>query len=179
MVDADGFRPNVGIIVANGDGQVLWARRAGEDAWQFPQGGVEAEEAPIEALYRELHEEVGLEPEDVAVLGATRRWLRYRLPRRMLRRGGRCVGQKQIWFLLRLLADEDRVRLDNAPSPEFDQWRWVDYWQPVEEVIFFKRRVYRQALRELAGCLHADLAGAAASGEGGLAIPRAARRRVR
>ncbi|ABM61661.1 RNA pyrophosphohydrolase [Halorhodospira halophila] len=181
MVDSDGFRPNVGIIVANDDGRVLWARRAGEDAWQFPQGGVEANETPLEALYRELREEVGLGPADVAVLGATRRWLRYRLPRRMIRRrGSRCIGQKQIWFLLRLLADEQRVRVDRVARPEFDRWRWVDYWYPVEEVIFFKRQVYRQALQELSGYLQADdWAGTGTEGGPAAVIPPAARRRLR
>ncbi|MBK1736018.1 RNA pyrophosphohydrolase [Halorhodospira abdelmalekii] len=179
MVDSDGFRPNVGIIVANCDGKVLWARRCGQDAWQFPQGGIEAHETPLDALYRELAEEVGLAASDVAILGATRRWLRYRLPRRMIRRkGGRCIGQKQIWFLLRLLTDEQRVRLDGCPRPEFDYWRWVDYWQPIDEVIFFKRRVYRQALEELSGYLGAQWVGTGTEGQRAI-IPAAARRRVR
>ncbi len=179
MVDADGFRPNVGIILANRDGRVLWARRVGQDAWQFPQGGIEPDESPLEALYRELGEEVGLAASDVQVVGATRRWLRYKLPRHMLRRrGGRCIGQKQIWFLLRLLADDGHVRLDACPKPEFDYWRWVDYWHPAREVIFFKRRVYRQALQELSGFLNggSNRPEPSAAGE---AIPPAVRRPLR
>ncbi|MBK1652428.1 RNA pyrophosphohydrolase [Halorhodospira halochloris] len=181
MVDSDGFRPNVGIIVANSDGMLLWARRCGQDAWQFPQGGIEGNETPLDALYRELAEEIGLSEEDVAILGATQRWLKYRLPRRMIRRTGkRCIGQKQIWFLLRLLADEQQVRLDGCPHPEFDNWRWVDYWRPVEEVIFFKRRVYRQALEELSIYLRQDLPSAGGTVEGrAVCIPPAAKRRVR
>lgn len=181
MVDSDGYRPNVGIIVANGDGMVLWARRSGQDAWQFPQGGIENYETPLDALYRELAEEVGLGEDDVAILGATQRWLKYRLPHRMIRRTGkRCVGQKQIWFLLRLLADEQQVRLDSCPHPEFDNWRWVDYWLPTEEVIFFKRRVYRQALEELSSYLRQDWLSASTGSEGEtVSIPPAAKRRVR
>lgn len=183
MVDSDGFRPNVGIIVANGAGKVLWARRSGQDAWQFPQGGIEDYETPLEALYRELAEEVGLKEDDVAILGATQRWLKYRLPSRMIRRTGkRCIGQKQIWFLLRLLADERQVRLDSCPCPEFDSWCWVEYWRPVEEVIFFKRRVYRQALEELSTYLRQDWVcssgGVEAAGGESVAIPPAAKRRV-
>ena len=153
MIDGDGFRPNVGIILANDVGQVLWARRVGgRDAWQFPQGGIDPEESPEQAMYRELKEEVGLEPEHVQVLACTRGWLRYRLPRRMLRRNSTpsFVGQKQKWFLLRMVGAEDRVRFDAGVEPEFDHWRWVSYWYPLGQVVSFKRDVYRRALMELA-----------------------------
>jgi putative (di)nucleoside polyphosphate hydrolase len=102
-------------------------------------------------MYRELHEEVGLNAADVEVLGATRDWLRYRLPDRYVRRGSKplCIGQKQRWFMLKLLCPEDRVCFDKCDSPEFDRWRWVDFWKPVNEVIYFKRRVYASALHEL------------------------------
>jgi len=151
MIDSDGYRPNVGIILCNAEGRLLWARRIGQDAWQFPQGGIKAHEQPLDALYRELREEVGLEQSDVEVIGSTRSWLRYRLPKRYLRRDSAplCIGQKQLWFLLRLVGDETHVRLDLCDQPEFDGWRWVDYWHPLKEVVSFKRDVYRNALREL------------------------------
>lgn len=152
MIDADGFRPNVGIVLANSAGEVLWARRIGQDAWQFPQGGIKAHESPEEALYRELWEELGLRPGDVVVAGCTRGWLRYTLPKRYIRRNSRpvCIGQKQVWFLLRLVGDEGSVSLTCCSRPEFDAWCWVDYWRPARDVIFFKRAVYRRALKELA-----------------------------
>ena len=152
MIDSDGFRPNVGIILANRRGQVLWAKRIGQDAWQFPQGGINGEETPEEAMYRELYEEVGLEPDDVRILGCTRGWLRYRLPRRLVRKDSRplCIGQKQKWFLLELVSGDERVRVDISNSPEFDGWRWVSYWFPVGQVVAFKRDVYRRAMKELA-----------------------------
>lgn len=155
MIDPDGFRPNVGIILSNRDGHVLWARRVGQEAWQFPQGGINPDETPEEALYRELGEEIGLGPEHVEIVGATKGWLRYRLPKRLIRHNSRpvCVGQKQVWYMLRLLADERAVRLDGSPRPEFDSWRWVDYWYPLDEVVAFKRKVYRRALEELAPLL--------------------------
>ncbi|MDH2433582.1 RNA pyrophosphohydrolase [Pokkaliibacter plantistimulans] len=151
MIDEDGFRPNVGIILANGQGQVLWARRIGQDAWQFPQGGIKECETPEQALFRELKEEVGLNPEHVEILACTRGWLRYRLPKRMVRYHSQpvCIGQKQKWFLLRLLAEDERVCIDAGPSPEFDHWRWVSYWYPLGQVVSFKREVYRRAMREL------------------------------
>jgi putative (di)nucleoside polyphosphate hydrolase len=153
VIDRDGFRPNVGIIVTSGSGQVLWAKRIGQEAWQFPQGGIHPGESAEDALYRELHEELGLRAEHVQIIGRTREWLRYRLPSRYIRRrrGRVCIGQKQKWFALRLLADEAQVRLDATGHPEFDGWRWVNYWYPLEEVVEFKREVYRKALRELSG----------------------------
>ena len=77
MIDADGFRPNVGIIIANSQGQLLWARRVGQNAWQFPQGGISKGESPEQAMYRELDEEVGLQPEDVEIIAQTEGWLKY------------------------------------------------------------------------------------------------------
>lgn len=150
-IDRDGFRANVGIILCNEGGQLLLAGRTGQRGWQFPQGGIEPQEEPLEAMYRELREEVGLVPQDVALLGETEPWLRYRLPHRYLRRNSKplCVGQKQIWFLLKLVSGDEAVRLDATGAPEFDRWRWVDYWQPVREVIYFKKRVYIRALQQL------------------------------
>jgi putative (di)nucleoside polyphosphate hydrolase len=155
VVDKDGFRPNVGIILTNQDGNLLWARRVGgQDAWQFPQGGIQRSEKPEDALFRELEEEVGLIEEDVRVLGCTRGWLRYRLPKRMQRPrkdGKTCIGQKQKWFMLEMLADESAVSFSNGDEPpEFDHWRWVSYWYPVNQVVNFKRNVYCKALKELA-----------------------------
>jgi putative (di)nucleoside polyphosphate hydrolase len=151
MIDPDGFRPNVGIVLAREDGRVFWARRAGKDGWQFPQGGMNTDETPIEAMYRELGEETGLTPDHVEVLGQTPGWLRYRLPRRYRRRHQKpvCVGQKQVWFLLQFLADDNAFDLEAADKPEFDRYRWVDFWYPVRHVIPFKRRVYARALKHL------------------------------
>ena len=153
LVDADGYRPNVGIVVANDRTQVLWARRVGgRDAWQFPQGGMLPCETPEETLFRELHEEVGLGPDAVQVVARTRGWLRYRLPERLRRRDSSpsFIGQKQKWFLLRMLGNDGDVRVSHCHRPEFDDWRWVSYWYPVGQVVEFKRQVYRRALKELA-----------------------------
>lgn len=151
MIDPDGFRPNVGIVLIRSDGRVFWARRIHRDGWQFPQGGMNTDETPLEAMYRELQEEVGLAPGDVTVLGSTPGWLRYRLPRRCVRTHERpmCVGQKQVWFLLRLETDDSRVRLDLTDRPEFIDFRWVDFWYPLDNVVSFKRSVYERALRYL------------------------------
>ena len=155
VIDSEGYRPNVGIILCNEEGRLFWGKRIGQRSWQFPQGGIQRDESPEQAMFRELSEEVGLQPEHVQVIGCTKGWLRYRLPKRLVRRGGKpaCVGQKQIWFLLRMLGNEEAVRLDLSERPEFDHWQWVDYWDPLRAVVPFKRHVYWRALRELAPLL--------------------------
>jgi putative (di)nucleoside polyphosphate hydrolase len=151
LIDTDGFRANVGIVLIHGDGRVFLGSRPGGRGWQFPQGGILRNEKPEEALFRELKEEIGLESTDVRIAAATRGWLRYRLPRQYQRRqsGSVCIGQKQRWFMLHMLSGDDRVRFDSTSAPEFEEWRWVDYWLPVREVIYFKRAVYARALEEL------------------------------
>lgn len=157
MIDLDGYRANVGIILSNRDGRLLWARRIGEQAWQFPQGGIRENESPEEAMYRELQEEIGLQQPHVMLVGRTRDWLRYQLPKNLIRynRKPLCIGQKQVWFMLSLVGDESHVRLDCSSNPEFDSWRWVAYWSPLEEIVAFKRKVYEQALHEFAPLLPA------------------------
>jgi len=150
LIDADGYRPNVGMIVANPQGQVLWARRVGQQAWQFPQGGIQDRESPEEALFRELNEEIGLLPDQVQIIGCTRGWLRYKLPRRLLRpKSSHFIGQKQKWFLLKMLAEDDAVSFEHSETPEFDFWQWVTYWYPLGQVVQFKKDVYRRAMKEL------------------------------
>ena len=167
MLDKEGYRPNVGIVLANSRNEVFWGKRVNQHAWQFPQGGIKHGETPVQAMYRELEEEIGLESGHVRVLGRTREWLRYEVPERWMRRArdgeppvpfGRTLyrGQKQIWFLLRMVGRDCDVKLRASGHPEFDAWRWHDYWIPLENVIDFKREVYRQALIELHRYLHAD-----------------------
>ena len=162
MLDKEGYRPNVGIILANARDEVFWGKRVNQHAWQFPQGGIQRGESPERAMYRELGEEVGLKPEHVRILGRTRSWLRYEVPERWRRgrRGaegagpgaprGRYRGQKQIWFLLRMVGRDCDVCLRAGGKPEFDAWRWHDYWVPLESVIDFKREAYRLGLEQLA-----------------------------
>ena len=151
MIDQEGYRPNVGIVILHKHNQVLWAKRVDEDAWQFPQGGINEGENIEEAMYRELMEEVGLGPDHVKILGKTKDWLRYEVPKQWVRRDGasRYKGQKQIWFLLKFFGNDSDVLLTNSDKPEFDSWRWDDFWSPLKQVIDFKREVYEKALNEL------------------------------
>jgi len=151
MLDRDGFRPNVGIILLNQKNQVFWGKRIRTHSWQFPQGGIDRGESPEQAMFRELHEEVGLQPEHVRIVARTRDWLRYEVPDRYIRRDARGFykGQKQIWYLLQLLGHDWQLNLRATDHPEFDAWRWNDYWVPLDVVVEFKRGVYEMALTEL------------------------------
>jgi len=158
MLDRDGYRPNVGIVLCNWRNEVFWGKRLREHSWQFPQGGIKHGETPAQAMYRELGEEIGLQPSHVRILGRTRNWLRYDVPPQWIKREwrGNYRGQKQIWFLLRLVGRDSDVSLRACEHPEFDAWRWNDYWVPLDSVIEFKREVYQQALTELARFLTRD-----------------------
>jgi putative (di)nucleoside polyphosphate hydrolase len=148
MLDREGFRPNVGIILVNHRNEVFWGKRIREHSWQFPQGGIKKGESPEQAMLRELEEETGLKPEHVRIIGRTRDWLRYEVPKQWIRREWRTTyrGQKQIWFLLRLVGRDTDVCLRASEHPEFDAWRWNSYWVPLASVIEFKRGVYEAAL---------------------------------
>ena len=151
MLDREGFRPNVGIILLNAQNEVWWGKRVREHSWQFPQGGIKYGETPEQAMFRELEEEIGLRQEHVKIVGRTRDWLRYEVPDHFIKREirGHYRGQKQIWFLLRMCARDNDVNLRLTDHPEFDAWRWHEYWVPLDVVIEFKRDVYQRALQEL------------------------------
>lgn len=152
MLDKEGYRPNVGIILLNQRNEVFWGKRVRQHSWQFPQGGIKHGESPEQAMFRELYEEIGLLVEHVRIIARTRDWLRYEVPEHWMRRElrGNYRGQKQIWFLLRLVGRDCDVRLRACDKPEFDAWRWNEYWVPMDAVVDFKRDVYQKALSELA-----------------------------
>ncbi|MBI4357347.1 MAG: RNA pyrophosphohydrolase [Gammaproteobacteria bacterium] len=150
VLDSEGYRSSVGIVLVNDARQLFWAKRIGYEAWQFPQGGIQEKESILDALYRELEEEIGLSPQDVKVLNRTMGWLNYRFPEYLKRRNPTLnfTGQKQKWFLLQLLVGDEAIRLDKHAHPELDHWIWVSYWYPLRYVIPFKRAVYRRVLKE-------------------------------
>lgn len=154
MLDRDGYRPNVGIVLINQYNQVFWGKRKGEYSWQFPQGGIAENETPEQAMFRELDEELGLEHNHVKIVGCTEEWLYYDVPGSWSRQNSSYRGQKQIWYLLRLTGGEHKVNLRKFPHQEFDAWRWINYWDPIEFVIKFKQQVYTVALNQLSKLIH-------------------------
>lgn len=151
-IASDGYRLNVGMVISNQQGQLFWGCRADcDDTWQFPQGGIHEGEDVLAAMYRELEEEVGLLPQHVTVIASTREWLIYDFPPSIQKQLNPAVrGQRQRWFLLRLDAADTCINVTKSGAAEFSQWRWVSYWQPLEEIVFFKRDVYQALLKEFA-----------------------------
>lgn len=148
----NGYRLNVGMVIANQQNRLFWGcRQISREAWQFPQGGVLQGESLRQALYREMLEEVGLLKHDVRCLAKTRNWYKYDIPPAYQRADrAPCIGQQQRWFLLRLVTHDSAINLHNSVEPEFETWRWVDYWEAVDKVASFKRDIYEAVLNEFA-----------------------------
>lgn len=143
------YRENVGIILVNDSCQVFWAQRIKDNYWQFPQGGIEKAETIEQALYRELYEEIGLTQKDVSLLGDTKEWISYDFPIKRVSNGVIFSGQKQRWFLLKLMVNVKNIKFDCTKNPEFKAGKWVDYWYPLQDIVDFKREAYEKVLLEL------------------------------
>jgi len=147
----DGYRLNVGLIIANNQGKLLLCKRKGMNSWQFPQGGIDYAENPLSAAKRELFEEVGIKPSSTKLIASLDEWLKYDVPKKSRRKrflNKKFKGQKQKWFLFRLIKD-DQISFENDPDNEFDDYKWVSYWYPLSVIISFKENVYFEALNKL------------------------------
>lgn len=144
------YRPNVGLTLISADRRVFVGRRLNQpDAWQMPQGGVDAGETPIEAACRELWEEVGTTK--ALLLRETREWIAYDVPERARPSHwkGRWRGQAQKWFALAYTGKDEDIDLA-AHDQEFDAWRWATAREMIELIVPFKRPVYETVLKEFA-----------------------------
>ena len=153
-MDLSRHRPNVGVVLFNRDGRVWLGRRAdtpGPHNWQFPQGGIDADEAPADAAVRELREETGAS--SVKLLGRTSDWLAYDFPpgHRRAKIAERWVGQKQLWFAFRFVGEDTEFDLDGHDEIEFDTWRWGAFQDALDGVVPFKREIYFKVIEAFAG----------------------------
>ena len=146
-----GYRPNVGMMIINSEKKVLLGLRMRSEnltyRFQMPQGGIDKGEKPIEAVYREMYEEVGLRHEDVRFIASTRHWYKYDLPE-TARKKRTIRGQRQKWYLFLLVADENHINLKTDKIQEFEDYQWFDLEDIMETVIPFKRTVYEQVIKE-------------------------------
>ena len=151
MNEESNYRLNVGLIIVNNYGKVLICKRKNSNQWQFPQGGIDKGESPIEAAKREIFEEVGIKPSKIKVLGKIKDWVKYEIPIELAKKSFKkkgIVGQKQKWFIFKIKS-EACITFVNDPDNEFDDFAWVSYWRPIALIVSFKKEVYRNVLAEL------------------------------
>jgi len=145
------YRPCVGLVLLNGEGRIFAGQRVDNpmDAWQMPQGGIDAGESPREAALRELHEEAGIRPDLVEVLRESGRWLHYDLPGHLVGKlwGGRYRGQSQRWFACRFLGSDADIDIETE-EPEFRAWAWMAPEELIERIVPFKRDTYTAVFAE-------------------------------
>ncbi|MBC6402771.1 MAG: RNA pyrophosphohydrolase [Hyphomonadaceae bacterium] len=149
------YRPAAAVAVFNGDGKVWLGRRkggSGRYVWQMPQGGREPGEPPCAAAYRELHEETGMQEQQLVYLGRIEDELFYDFPPQYMRtgRGWNWLGQRQSWFAMRFTGTSGHIDLKAHPPQEFSQWRWAKLSEVSGLVIPFKRRIYERVMLEFA-----------------------------
>ena len=145
------YRSNVGIMLINDDGHVFVGQRLdnNQNAWQMPQGGIDGDEDPQSAAYRELLEETGIKQENVKFLATSSKWLLYDLPEDLIPKlwDGKYRGQKQKWFLFKFLGTNRDINI-STEHPEFSSWKWIPKENLLEEIVPFKKSVYESVLRE-------------------------------
>lgn len=154
IVDYSAYRPNVGIVVVNHENKLLWAKRAGKKLWQFPQGGISHGETTVNALYRELYEEIGLNKSQVKLITITKNWYFYKTLEPLKKEGRIYIGQRQKWCLLQLCCNDREIDLLTSAKPEFDAWRWVNFCVPLKEVVPFKKHIYQEVLKKFSQALN-------------------------
>lgn len=150
MTRESGYRLNVGLIVVNDIGKLLLCKRKDSENWQFPQGGIDLGEKPEQAALRELYEEVGIDRSDVQEITSSEGWYKYDLPEASIQKyffKNKFKGQKQKWFMFKLLNDVS-IDFTNDANPEFDDYKWASYWHPLHAIVDFKKDVYRSVLKE-------------------------------
>ena len=144
------LRTGVGIAVLNSKNKVFVGKRKDNpfDKWQMPQGGVDTDESLINAMRRELIEETSIK--NIKILKEFNQWLEYELPKNLVGKiwRGKYRGQKQKWFVVRFLGNDDEINI-NTKHPEFIDWQWIDVEELPKIIVLFKKHVYEEITEEL------------------------------
>ncbi|MDG1936577.1 MAG: RNA pyrophosphohydrolase [Paracoccaceae bacterium] len=145
------YRENVGIMLINDQNMVFVGQRLDnyQDAWQMPQGGIDSGENAEDAAFRELEEETGIVKNLAQIEAVSKDWITYDLPTELISKlwKGRYRGQKQKWFLMRFRGSNKQVNIETS-HPEFADWKWVVVSELEENIVEFKKAVYRQVIKE-------------------------------
>ena len=142
------YRPCVGIVLTDGNGRIFTGERIDTPgAWQMPQGGIDDDETPKVAAFRELLEETGVAEDKAQVLAETPDWVTYELPEHLVSKlwKGRYRGQKQKWFLMEFSGSDEDINIA-YDHEEFGRWRWSTPDEVLRDIVPFKREVYDQVI---------------------------------
>ena len=142
------YRNGIGVFLINQDKKLWVGRRLDSNKyWQMPQGGIDGSETEIDAMLRELKEEIGTNK--IKIIAKTKKLLKYKIPRHILENlwDGEYVGQSQRWFACSFQGEDSDINL-NLFKPEFSSWKWIDPRSVIDIVIPFKKKMYSEILEE-------------------------------
>ncbi len=145
------YRKGIGIVVINSQKKIFVGKRIdnNSDAWQMPQGGIDVNENEDDAMLRELKEETGIDQNQIKSIAKSHGHYYYNLPYKLQKKfwGGKYLGQKQRWYLLEFIGDDESIRIDSE-DPEFSDWKWIENSQIINAIVGFKRSLYRDVIDE-------------------------------
>ena len=150
MISSLPYRLGVGLVIINNQSEIFTGRRLDSTkAWQMPQGGIDDNEIPLEAAYREMGEETGIQKRKVALLKQSKLWYRYDLPKEIQGKfwGGKFRGQTQKWFLFKFVGINSDINIETK-EPEFADWRWSKKSDMLESIVPFKKSLYQAVLKD-------------------------------